>query len=77
MLNTNTKGTTMHHEPTLADNLIEALKADIAKRGWSDTGNQYAYITGYLGSMLQSLADSSPKVRKEIEKTLQSVKARA
>lgn len=77
MLNTNTKGTTMRHEPTLADNLIEALKADIAKRGWSDSDNQYAYITGYLGSMLQSLADSSPKVRKEIEKTLQSVKDRA
>lgn len=67
----------MRHEPTLADNLIEALKADIAKRGWIHSGDQYAYITGYLGSMLQSLADSSPKVRKEIEKTLQSVKARA
>lgn len=67
----------MHHEPTLADNLIEALKADIAKRGWIHSVDQYAYITGYLGSMLQSLADSSPKVRKEIEKTLQSVKARA
>ena len=67
----------MTRQPTLVDNLIDALKADIAKRGWNNSGDQYAYITGYLGSLLQSLADSSPKVRKEIEKTLQSVKDRA
>lgn len=67
----------MKYEPTLVDNLIEVLKADIATRPWSSTGNQYAYITGYLGSMLQGFADASPKVRKEIEKTLQSVKDRA
>lgn len=74
----------MRHEPTLTDNLIDALKADIAKRGWNNSGDQYAYITGqyayitgYLGSLLQNLADSSPKVRKEIEKVLQSVKDRA
>ena len=67
----------MNRQPTLVDNLIDALKADVAKRGWTNTGDQYAYITGYLGSLLQSLADSSPKARKEIEKTLQSVKDRA
>ena len=77
MLNTNTKGTTMTRQPTLTDNLIDALKADVAKRGWNNSGDQYAYITGYIGSLLQNLADSSPKVRKEIEKTLQSVKERA
>lgn len=67
----------MTRQPTLVDNLIDALKADVAKRGWNNSGDQYAYITGYLGSMLQGIADSSPKVRKEIEKTLESVKARA
>lgn len=67
----------MRHEPTLVDNLIDALKADIAKRGWINSGDQYAYITGYIGALLQGIADSSPKVRKEIEKTLQSVKDRA
>ena len=67
----------MTRQPTLTDNLIDALKADVAKRGWNHSGDQYAYVTGYLGSLLQSLADSSPKVRKEIEKTLQSVKERA
>lgn len=67
----------MNRQPTLVDNLIDALKADVAKRGWNNSGDQYAYITGYIGSLLQNLADSSPKVRKEIEKTLQSVKDRA
>lgn len=67
----------MTRQPTLTNNLIEALKADIESRGWKHSGDQYAYITGYLGSMLQNLADSSPKVRKEIEKTLESIKARA
>ena len=77
MLNTNTKGTAMNRQPTLVDNLIDALKADVAKRGWNNSGDQYAYVTGYIGSLLQNLADSSPKVRKEIEKVLQSVKDRA
>ena len=77
MLNTNTKGNTMNRQPTLVDNLIDALKADVAKRGWNNSGDQYAYVTGYIGSLLQNLADSSPKVRKEIEKVLQSVKDRA
>ena len=67
----------MNRQPTLVDNLIDALKADVAKRGWNNSGDQYAYVTGYIGSLLQNLADSSPKVRKEIEKTLQSVKDRA
>lgn len=67
----------MTRQPTLVDNLINALKADIAKRGWNHSGDQYAYVTGYIGSLLQNLADSSPKVRKEIEKVLQSVKDRA
>lgn len=67
----------MDHQLSLVDNLIDALKAAIAKRGWNNSGDQYAYVTGYLGSMLQGFADSSPKVRKEIEKTLESLKDRA
>lgn len=67
----------MNRQPTLVDNLITALKADVAKRGWKHSGDQYAYVTGYLGSLLQNLADSSPKARKEIEKILESIKARA
>lgn len=67
----------MQYQPTLTDNLINALKADIESRGWKHSGDQYAYIAGYLSSMLQGFADASPKVRKEIERTLESIKARA
>ncbi len=60
------------YNPTLVDTLIATLKADCEKRGL----NSYPYTVGYLGSMLQSLADKSPKVRKEIETTLRWIKER-
>jgi len=66
----------MKHEPTLVDQLIEALKSDcVNKRGYK-SGDSYAYITGYLGSMLQGIANTSPKVRKEIEHALAMIKSR-
>ena len=66
----------MKHEPTLVDQLIEALKNDcVNKRGYKSS-DSYAYITGYLNSMLQGMANTSPKVRKQIESTIESVKNR-
>jgi hypothetical protein len=58
------------------DQLIEVLRADREKVGY-DYSNQNAYILGYISSMLQGLADTSPKVRKELESTLNFIKARA
>lgn len=66
----------MKYEPTLVDQLIEALKNDCMNNRGYDSANAYAYMTGYLGSMLQGIANSRPKVRKEIERTIQSVKSR-
>jgi hypothetical protein len=66
----------MKHEPTLVDQLIDALKNDCENKRGYDSANAYAYIAGYLGSMLQGIANSSPEIRKEIEATIESVKNR-
>ncbi len=66
----------MKHEPTLVDQLIEALKNDCVNKRSYKSGDSYAYIAGYLGSMIQSMANSSPEIRKEIEHTLAMIKSR-
>lgn len=66
----------MKHEPTLVDQLIDALKNDCENKRGYDSANAYAYIAGYLGSMIQSMANSSPEIRKEIEHTLAMIKSR-
>lgn len=57
---------TKNQEPTV-DQLINALRANLSARGIKNTGDQYAYLTGYLGALLQDMAAKSPKLRKDIQ----------
>ena len=66
MMNRKQNMASTKNQPTV-DQLIAALRANMSERGIKDSADQYAYLTGYLGSMLEGLAAVSPKLRKDIQ----------